>query len=321
MRLIKFTQVATAMCVILVMLIMFQGSLFIPLAIGPGTLAAGGRERSMAPNEQVAFTTIFTVALIFGGEVARNWVSQAFKMDAGKLPSSPNTGMRGLGRVWLVRQLIGLPLLFLLTLGANAFLCYGLVRNISGREGRLPWPFWMVVGIYVVYFLIRRPLARALKGATKPGTRGGKLVASVTPTFTLEGNVIVLDLKRKRARPGEQRGFISVGSEPCIVRIAFDELDEVRAMSYVEAQSYVQYEIGPDVQLALKNTTELYRYIAGQVERPTYYGHWGAVGTTLALRGPALFYLVSVANENVDELLAAFSTYKQSAGPALPAGS
>jgi len=77
--------------------------------------------------------------------------------------------------------------------------------------------------------------------------------------------------------------------------------------------------LGPDLQLALKGTTELYRYLNGEIERPSVYGYWGSLGTVLLLRGPQLFYLISVANADVNELVAAFNAYKQSAARAVSA--
>ncbi len=108
-------------------------------------------------------------------------------------------------------------------------------------------------------------------------------------------------------------------SEPCIVKIGFDELDEIRAFSYVEAQSYVQYEIGLDFQLALKQGKDMYHYLNGELERPSVYGHWGSLGTTLLLRGPNLCYLISVSNANMNELLAAFNAYRQPVPAGMPA--
>ncbi len=313
MGLIKFNQVVSAVLVILIMLIMFQVSLFVPLVTHPGVARVNGQERAMTSNERLVITIVFVLMLIVLGEAARNWASQSFRLDPSKLAASSATIWSTLGRVALLRSLIGLPLLLFMALAANIILGYELVSTIGARRTVLPRPFWMVVGIYLVYALVRRPLARKLKGAMKKGTRGGKVVASIVPTFTVEGESVILDLARKRARPPAERGFFSIASVPCVVKIRFDELDEIRAFSYVEAQSFVQYQMGPDLRIGLEGGQDLRRYLSGEIERPSTYGHWGSVGTTLFLRGPSLFYLITVANtDDVPALQDAFGAFKVS---------
>jgi hypothetical protein len=47
------------------------------------------------------------------------------------------------------------------------------------------------------------------------------------------------------------------------------------------------------------------------IDRPDVYSHWGSMGTVRLLRGPELFYLISVANPEVDTLVLAFERYKR----------
>jgi hypothetical protein len=307
MRWLKFTQALKAIGLALIILAFIEISLLASLIGGSATIEVGEQARPASETETTLALLLFAAVVIIGGEAVRVWVRQAFTLEESKFSAQPRGLASTLGSLALLRDLILVPLLPILAFAANVVLIFLLAREVTSRGfAALPTKFWLVVGLYVVYFLARQPILAVLRRASRPLT-------STIPTYTLQGDTIVLDLKRKRSSASSRRGFISIGSDPCIVTIRFDELDEIRALSYVEAQSFVQYELGPDLQLALRGTKELYRYLGGEIERPAVYSHWGSLGVVLLLRGPKLFYLVSVANADVEELVAAFNAYKQSA--------
>jgi hypothetical protein len=317
MRWLRLTQTLTAIGIALVILMFFEIALLVALIGGTTTIKAGGQTRAVSETETTLILLLFAVMAIVSGEAARRWIRQTFALDESKFSARPRGVASTLGGLALLRDLIFAPLLPIIAFAANVLILFLLTREITSRGFALPTQFWLVLGLYVVYLPARQPILAVLRRASRPVTRP---FTSAVPTFTRKGNAIILDLKRRRARPPSQRGLIGIASEPCIVTIRFDELDEIRAFSYVEAQSFVQYELGPDLQLGLKGSTELYRYLNGEIERPSVYGYyWGSLGTVLLLRGPQLFYLISVANADVNELVAAFNAYKQSAARAVSA--
>lgn len=304
---LKAKQILSAIGIALVILMFLEIALLAPLLgnIKPAIKSAITPPRQATDVEATMGYLIFAACAILGGEVARVFIRKSFALDASKIKVSPHDAASTLGAAALARDVIFAPLLPIAALFANIVLIVVLANQILSRGiGGLPLQFWLVLGLFVIYLLVRPVLASVLKPAARA-------VASLVPTFTFDGNAIMLDLKRKRGLPPSQRKFISVATVPCIVKIGFDELDELRAFSYVEAQSFVQYEIGADLQLALNQGKDLYRYLNGELERPTTYGHWGSLGTTLLLRGPNLCYLISVSNKDVNDLVAAFNAHKR----------
>lgn len=72
----------------------------------------------------------------------------------------------------------------------------------------------------------------------------------------------------------------------------------------------MRYEPGFDLRLGMKQGKDLWNYLNGELHRPAVYSHWGSVGTTISLRGSIVCHLVSVTNDNTDELIAAFNVFK-----------
>jgi hypothetical protein len=307
----KFNQVLHGVFSVLVIAAMFLASLSIPLTGQVGMISVKGQgTRAASPAEELFFTLLFVFLIILGGEAVRVWVKQAFALDESKFSNAPPTAWGQVGRGLLVKSLVGTSLSVVLGVGLCIAFLFLLVRNIISFHGALPWTFWVVVFVYAGYVAIRRPLFAAARAATKPGTRGGRIVGSALASYHVSDDTIILDLNRKRALPPGKRPFIGLASEPSIVTIRFAELDEARAFTYVEAQAYVQYQLGPDLKIALESVAELYRYLNGEIERPSVYGQWGSMGSVLLLRGPELFYLISVANKDVNDLAAAFIAYR-----------
>lgn len=337
---IKLNQMLHGVFSILVICVLLIGSLMIPLSGQTGRITVIGQAtRAPLPAEEFIFTMIFVFVIIIGGEAVRVWVRQAFSIDESKLSGSPNTVYSEIGKVLLVKNLIGTIFFCFLLLIANGVTIYFLVTSIAARKDPLPTMFWIVLGTYAVYVVIRKPIGalltsagRGLPGTAQPSARStigatapaptrsiaGAIESAILASYTIQNDSIVLDLNRKRARPPGKRPFISVGNQPSVVTIRFDELDEIRALTFVEAQAFVQYKVGPDLQLGLKLTSDLFHYMNGETERPSHYGSWGSLGTVLLLRGSTLFYLVSVSNPNVNDLIDAFNAFKNPPERAVP---
>ncbi len=310
---LKVKQILVGIGIALAILMFFEITLLAPLVGGTGTIKIGSGPARPASELEGTLTLLFFGAIaIVGGEVARVFIRKSFALDASKITVQPRDAASTLGALALVRDVIFAPLFPLAMLFANLVLIVLLANQIMAKGvTALPMRFWAVLGLFALYLLIRPVLALVLKPV-------GRKVTALMPSFTFDRGSLTLDLKRKRGLPPSQRKFISVASEPCLVRIGFDELSEMRAFTYVEAESFLRYEVGLDLQLGLKQGKDLYRYLNGQLDRPSVYGHWGSVGTTLLLRGSNLCYLISVSNDNVNELLDAFHAYKQPAPVGAP---
>ena len=99
-------------------------------------------------------------------------------------------------------------------------------------------------------------------------------------------------------------------TEPVLLR--FDELTEVRPLSYVGARAFLRYEVGPNLDLAARQTRDVARYLKGDIARPGVYtiGTPTMAGTHVLLRGPELLYLLAVDGDDVADLGNAFEAQR-----------
>ena len=58
----------------------------------------------------------------------------------------------------------------------------------------------------------------------------------------------------------------------------------------------------------------MYRYAAGKIGRPDVYIEYQSGGTTLFLRGPKIFYLLTVNNTDNERLFAALAQRRSQKG-------
>jgi hypothetical protein len=133
------------------------------------------------------------------------------------------------------------------------------------------------------------------------GGKVGKLARKGQARYTLVEGGVEIDL-----------GAAKPGGEPARFRVGFDELDEVRSFSYLEAQAFLEDVVGPNVKLAARQTRDLYRYYRGEISRPTVYALNGAnsIGMNVLLRGPELFYLLGFDADDASDLVHVFERHK-----------
>jgi hypothetical protein len=307
MNWLKVKQGLNAIAIVLMLCMFVQIILLAPFLSGKSTIRIGDTAtRPATSTETLVGYAIFIACVILGAEIALGYVRKSFALDAGKIKVSTRNAASAIGATRLARDVFTAPFLVLIGLIANLVLVVVLANQIQSRGvANLPIEFWGVLGVFVVYLLGRPFLALALR----PFSR--KFSLATVPSFSFDANSVTLDLKRKRGLPPAQRKFISAATVPCIVKIGFDELDEIRAFSYVEAQLFMNYEVGLDVRLGMQQGKDLWNYLNGELDRPAVYSHWGSVGTTILLRGPIVCYLVSVTNDNANELIAAFNAFKK----------
>jgi hypothetical protein len=155
--------------------------------------------------------------------------------------------------------------------------------------------FYVELIVYAAYLIVlRRPglwLGRKLKAWS----------ARSAPSYTLADDALVLE-NLFRGKPHQYT-----------VRLGFDELDEVRELSDVEAQDLLKYRMGPDLTVAAAAAKDLIRWVEGQIPRPATFvrNALRPGGRTLLLRGPQVLYLVAIAEGDHTDLLNAFEAYKR----------
>ena len=153
---------------------------------------------------------------------------------------------------------------------------------------------WLLVRPPRFLLTLRHTLDRALR-------RG-------QPTYTLTAEGVSIDLRRaRRGKPG---------SQPVLLR--FDELSDVRRLTYVTAMAYVRYEVGPNLTLALRQTEDVARFFRGDIPRPRVYamGVPTIAGRHVLLRGPELFYLIAFDCDDAEDLVNAFRAARGRVAPA-----
>ena len=225
-------------------------------------------------------------------------LAQNFKMDAQKFATIPSDEVVTSTSVKLGTLISYLNifegvlwLLFMIV----AIIPFALSAIQQSTFALTPTAIIFVVGI-VVYGVILRPIVDWLMRLVKK--MGMKNLAS----FTFDESAITIDLNIRD---------LSAPSKKFIVKILFDELDEVRSFNYYEAQAFMTYEIGPSISLAVAAVQDEMKYLKGEIPRPNYYAlNTTGVGHTLFLHGPKLLYLIVVQNLNCDDLVQAFNEYK-----------
>ena len=144
------------------------------------------------------------------------------------------------------------------------------------------------------------------------GARSGglKFFTSRLPSYELDDDGITIDLRWTSSPKG--RRFT--------VHLRFEEIDEWRDMTFSEVQAFIEGEIGPNAGLKGREVVDMYRYAAGKIARPDVYIQYQSGGTTLFLRGPKIFYLITVGNTDNERLFATLTQKRSQRGGAMKAG-
>lgn len=190
-----------------------------------------------------------------------------------------------------VKGLFFLALPLLMMAGLAIIIAY----NWRHGQAGLNRIFYTQLGVVAAYILLRIPFLKLLKKVT-----GG--IAPGRP-YRLEADGLVFS-NLMRVMGGSKKPRWDV-------RIGFDDLEEIRDLTDVEAGAFLQYEIGPNLTLGAAAAVDQYRYFSQQIPRPRFYAVSALRpnGRTLFLRGPDLFYLVAVDGDPHD-VLAAFEKHR-----------
>lgn len=150
----------------------------------------------------------------------------------------------------------------------------------------------------VGYFVLRRSLGSKGKSILKKARKGN-------PTYHLteDGITIKLVTMMNKKHP-----------DPPPVHIRFDEIEELKNLTYVEAEAFLKYKVGPDVELGARQTKDFIKYVQGKIPRPTVYTIAGLStgGQIVFIKGKDLFYLINFDADDVTDLLEAYENHKAS---------
>lgn len=264
-------------------------------------LIASSLQAEPARSGSLWLRLLVPLFIIFLIEAGLYWINKSMRIDESKLADSGRgplaTGAGIVAFYWRLRTIL-IALFILVILGALIYLSapsLTSIDRIAPTRG-----FYVQIAVYAAYTLLgRRVVMKTL-------ARGRGQLQRILPSYTIEGERVVIDL-----------AIVGLGRSarrPYIVTLPFSELEEIRELSYLEAQSFLKYKIGPDITIAAQAAKDLYDYFRGNIERPNVYVFVQSVGKTLLLRGPHIFYLITVRKDDCSDLIQAFQEYKLTEG-------
>ncbi|MBM3175795.1 MAG: zinc ribbon domain-containing protein [Chloroflexi bacterium] len=292
-------------------LILWVGILFLlltlPLTLLPQQGAShlfGGRGSFNNYLPGSTFLCIFIAAfLIVYIESAVWWTKQSLKIEESKLQYEERSLWTAIALFFQYAGIVYSIFLSLILLALTFLFSYIVIDLFKSNPLSFSGQFFLMAGIYVLYGIARNPIYSSLKksGAAKKLSWG-------QPTYTLTDKGLTIDLKMKNLRDPSKN----------LVTIGFDELDEIRTFSFVEAQTFLKYTIGPNIELVIRQTKDLHDYIKGKIKRPSVYTFTAiqSVGKIVLLKGPDLFYFLAFDTQDVSDLVDAFGSFKAPRGRA-----
>jgi len=168
------------------------------------------------------------------------------------------------------------------------------------------WPFRLGLPNFLVLILFGAwlgtrpfwitPLRQALKGSATVQ------LSQLLTTMSLVPDGVAIDL-----RP------INIGqfrARQQVFSVAFGELDEVRAMDGLAAQGYQLAVEQYDPTLAARVAWELFRFLSGQIPRPTLCVGVVGLGTHVLMRSSTLLYLIGNADQTAPAIVAAWQAWR-----------
>src|SRR3989344_3456312 len=154
--------------------------------------------------------------------------------------------------------------------------------------------FYIQIAVYILYFLIlRKIILKIINMARRPFKK-------VMPTYEIQNNGIIINFKMAQFPNFSDWDKYKAG-------IKFSELSEVKELTYFEARNYIDFNVGPNINLAIQALKELAQFIKGKISRPNYYFKVTANGRAVLLKGPHLLYVFTTAKDDVSDLIKAFN--------------
>jgi len=245
----------------------------------------GGTQESATGRLALAAGAALICAVIF--EAATQRLRQALALNQAKISTDDTTIYRQIAGVTqytdLAKGCLGLGVVLILIGVAVDLVLHSPLRTST--------ELIVYLATFLVYLVVRRPLFTKLT----------RLAAAVSSQYAVTASGLTIS-----RMSGMRRGQAPVA-------IGFDEIDEIKVFTPAEAQAYMRYEVGPNLDLAAKEMSDRVAFTTGRIPRPSVYtfGWENTIGTTILIRGPSLFYLTNFSGHDGTDLLRAFTEYRQ----------
>jgi len=209
------------------------------------------------------------------------------------LAHKPQTVWASIGTFLQFRDIFNTGFFMLLFLALLALLLHFLWYGPKAISANIL--FYLVT--IVVYFLMRKRITSFLDSVSQKILKG-------LPTYTLTDNGVTIKLitMSNHKQPA-----------PPPVHISFEEIEDLQVLTYVEAESYLRYNIGPDLNIGIKQAKDYAQYVKGNITRPSVYtfGAPSSNDMNVVIRGPELFYMLVFDAVDLSDLVEAYRSYQE----------
>jgi hypothetical protein len=281
--------------------ILWVGILFLVLTLALTLLPQHGESFNNYLSTSTSASIFVAVFLVVYIECALWWTRQSLRIDKAKLEYADKSLWTHIAVFFQYAGIAYAVILALILLALTCLFLYITINLLAANPLSFSSGFFIMAGIYVVYAVARNPVRSMLKksGATRK-------LGSGLSTYTLTDKGLTIDLKIKNLKDPSKS----------LVTIGFSDIDEIRTFSFVEAQTFLKYEVGPNLEIVIRQTKDLHDYVKGKIDRPSVYAFTAiqSVGKIVLLKGPDLFYFLAFDTEDVSDLINAFNSFKASRG-------
>jgi hypothetical protein len=281
--------------------ILWVGILFLVLTLALTLLPQHGESFNNYLSTSTSASIFVAVFLVVYIECALWWTRQSLRIDKDKLEYADKSLWTHIAVFFQYAGIAYAVILALILLALTCLFLYITINLLAANPLSFSSGFFIMAGIYVVYAVARNPVRSMLKksGATRK-------LGSGLSTYTLTDKGLTIHLKIKNLKDPSKS----------LVTIGFSDIDEIRTFSFVEAQTFLKYEVGPNLEIVIRQTKDLHDYVKGKIDRPSVYAFTAiqSVGKIVLLKGPDLFYFLAFDTEDVSDLINAFNSFKASRG-------
>ncbi|MCL5730242.1 MAG: hypothetical protein M1165_01590 [Candidatus Pacearchaeota archaeon] len=286
---------------------------------------------------------LVSVFLILFAEAALYWIRQSLKIKEENMQDLRNKGIVSQSASLLAvfsryQSIVSSVFLILFFLALIAGAVYYFMPQLKAGIN-FSVQFYVLLGIYLGYFILLRLILKRIMA--KISSKAGNFAREQLPTCAVESDGLAINLPFKKGKIGIfaigcfifgiaavfLRGigqYIAAGLFIILfliivfwgnkskvyypIKIKFSEIQEIKSLSFVEAQSLRDYKIGPDITLKIQSARDLINFLKDPYNpqnRPNVYAETldSSGAKTLLIRGQNIFYLVAVGNENADEIV------------------
>ncbi len=230
---------------------------------------------------------------------------QAVEIDESKMEYKENSLWTGIATLFQYGDIIHSAIGFLMVAGLTCLFGYIIYDQFRYNPLTVSNEFYLILGTITLYVLIRIPLASLIKKKKVAGALG-----TGQPTYMLTDRGLTINLKMMNLKDPSKN----------MVTLGFDEIDEIRTFTFLEAGAFLKYKVGPNLELTIRQIKDLQDYVRGKIPRPTVYtfGAGQSFGTNIFIQGPDLFYFLTFNTQDASDLINAFNKFKASGGHTQP---